>query len=68
MLLPSVHLSDGVMESELWEWRCVQEFEVTPGAEDKGDQASNVSAIGGGECPGGRQAKGTMSNWLADRV
>ena len=45
-----------------------QEFDVTPGAEDKGDQASNVSAIGGGECPGGRQAKGTMSNWLADRV
>merc|ERR1712129_484173 len=30
----------------------------------KGDSAKNVTAIGGGECPSGRQAKGTITKWI----
>jgi len=41
------------------------EFEVVKG--DKGDAASGVTAVGGGELEGGRQMKGTINKWLADR-
>lgn len=34
---------------------------------EKGDSATEVSAIGGGPCRGGCQMKGTIINWKADR-
>jgi len=42
------------------------EFMVEKDSE-KGDRASEVSAIGGGNCEGGRQCVGRCERWLPDR-
>jgi len=34
---------------------------------EKGDSATEVSAIGGGTCRGGLQMKGTITNWMGER-
>jgi len=41
------------------------EFEVEKG--DKGEASVGVTGVGGVECEGGKQAAGTMKNWLEDK-
>lgn len=61
-------------KNEVWSARgappgamCGAKVEFIVATEDKGQKATEVTAIGGGDCPSGRQAKGTVNNYLPDR-